>query len=169
MISGIYIITNKKDDKSYIGSTVDFGRRWAEHRNELHRGDHGNIYLQRSWDKCGEDNFEFGILEYINNLEKLVAAEQFWMDVYREKGKELYNFGPAADNPMRGRSHIEEVRQKMSEDRTGEGNIMYGKHHSKETKQKISKTLTGRKASEETRQRMREAWVIRRQKGEIGQ
>ena len=143
--SGIYSVTNIVTCKAYIGSTQDFNQRWIEHRSELQRNVHGNSHLQHSWNKYGESAFEFGILEYLDNLDELVKAEQFWMDVYREEGKELYNFGLAADNPMRGRKHTEETKHKMS---------VISQNCSEETRRKIGIASAGRTVSEETRHRM---------------
>lgn len=142
MNSGIYIITNRENGKVYIGSTIDFERRWYEHRKSLNTNEHCNPHLQSAWNKYGEDAFEFGILEYLNNFDALVKAEQFWMDVYREEGRELYNYGLAADNAMRGQKHTEETRQKMRISAKDRG---LGSKHSEETKRKMSETRTGHK------------------------
>ena len=83
--SGIYAITNIKSGKVYIGSTIDFEKRWGEHRRGLHRGDYTNPHLQRSYNKYGIDVFEFSILEYVDNIKNLTKVEQFWMDKYREE------------------------------------------------------------------------------------
>ena len=164
MISGIYTITNLDNGKVYIGSTNNFGTRWYLHRNSLRKGVHHNQYLQRSWNKFGENVFEFCILEYLDNLDELVKAEQFWMDVYRIEGKELYNFGLAADCPMRGYKYTEEQCHKSSDAhkghkhseetkrKIGEGNR--GKVMSEEAKQKISEANRGKIVSEETRQKL---------------
>lgn len=99
---GIYSITNTVSGKVYIGSTVDFDTRWAYHRSRLRCNKHDNSYLQRSWDKYGECAFEFSILECLDDFEKLIEVEQFWMDAYREEGRELYNIGKCAYSARRG-------------------------------------------------------------------
>lgn len=185
MNSGVYTITNKENGKVYIGSTIDFERRWKEHRDGLQKSTHGNPHLQASWNKYGEATFEFGVLEYLDNLDKLIGAEQFWMDIYREEGRELYNFGLAVYSPMRGRTHTEEARRKMGEGNKGRklppvseetkrkiSKAMTGKKRgprSDETKRKIGNANRGRKLpsiSKETRRRMSEsgkkAWIKRR-------
>ena len=113
MQSGIYIIINNKTGRSYIGSTTNFKQRWQNHKTRLRRGAHDNPYLQHSWNKYGESAFEFKVLEYLNKPKEIYLAEQFWMDVYRLEGKELYNCGLVACSPMLGRSASDETKQKI--------------------------------------------------------
>jgi len=154
--SGIYVIVNEINGKVYIGSTKDLKGRWAGHRASLRHDNHENSHLQHSWNKYGEGAFEFGILEYLDDLDELVKAEQFWMDIYREEGKELYNFGLVAAAPARGYRHTEEAKQKLRE-----ANL--GKKLSKETRYKIGKAKMGNqyalgcKRSKETRQKISES------------
>ena len=61
-IVGIYCITNKITNKIYIGSTIDINRRWKEHKKELSKNKHHNLYLQNSFNKYGHKNFNFHIL-----------------------------------------------------------------------------------------------------------
>lgn len=169
--SGIYSITNKENGKVYIGSTVDFEDRWEYHKQDLRRCAHHNQYLQRSWDKYGEDVFEFGILEYLDKIDELSLAEQFWIDIYREENKDLYNIGRYVDNPMRGRTHTEDVKRVLSdlskaawargaydseETRQRMSDASCRKHGpmSEEQKQKLREVSLGRKHSEETKRKM---------------
>ena len=50
------------------------------------------------------------------------------------------------NNPMYGRHHSRETKQKISQS-------LKGKKHSEETREKISQSLKGKKHSEETRQK----------------
>lgn len=164
MNSGIYLITNIENNKVYIGSALDLKKRWMLHCSALRRGVHHNSHLQFAWNKYGEDAFEFGVLEYLDNLEELHLAEQFWMDIYREEGKELYNYGLAARSPMLGRSRSEETRRKISEAHKGKtlseehrrkiSKIHKGKTLSKEHRRKMSEAHKGRVFSEETRRKL---------------
>ena len=71
MVGYIYRITNKVTGQHYIGQTVDINRRKRTHFNSLKRQDHDNPKLQASWNKYGEDNFEFESWEFqIDNLEQ---------------------------------------------------------------------------------------------------
>lgn len=78
---GIYKIENKINGKVYIGKSIDINRRWYSHKNELNGQRHCNNYLQNSWNKYGEDNFIFEILELCQK-EELNDREKFWIETY---------------------------------------------------------------------------------------
>lgn len=151
--SGIYAIINTKNGKTYIGSTIDFEGRWKGHKYDLRKGVHCNPHLQNAWNKYGEDAFEFGILECLDDIEELIKAEQFWMDAYRGECRELYNIALDALSPFRGRKHTEKTRSIMSKAKIGNQNAL-GYRHSEKAKHRISETLMGHPVSEEVRRRM---------------
>ena len=62
MNCGVYQIKNKNSGKIYVGSSVNIKRRWKAHRFHLNRGTHDSKWLQNSWDKNGQDAFEFSVL-----------------------------------------------------------------------------------------------------------
>ncbi|MEJ7617548.1 MAG: GIY-YIG nuclease family protein [Pyrinomonadaceae bacterium] len=80
--SGVYQIRCLHTGKVYIGSTVDFSKRWGQHRRSLRRGSHPNARLLRAWKKYGEENFEFTILEIVD-VPDLLRAEQLWLEKTR--------------------------------------------------------------------------------------
>jgi len=84
---GIYFIFNLKNGKRYIGSSKNIYNRLHEHIHLLKNDKAHNIYLQNSWNKYGEDNFLFGILEYCD-LENLLQREQFYISTLSPE----YNF-----------------------------------------------------------------------------
>jgi hypothetical protein len=59
-ICGIYQITNKINNKIYIGQSIDIERRWNQHMYGK-----GSVVLMNAITKYGLDNFEFKILETI--------------------------------------------------------------------------------------------------------
>lgn len=77
--SGVYCITNKINNKFYIGSTVNFKQRWRDHKKLLNSGKHFNIYLQNAVNKYSLDNFEFKIL-FICNSSEAKDLEQLLFD-----------------------------------------------------------------------------------------
>lgn len=91
----------------------------------------------KSEDMKGENNVFYG---KHHSKEK----RKFWSET--RKGK-----GLGSDNPMFGKTHSDEAKQKLREANLGSNNHMYGKHHSDETKRLMSekhkglKTVLGRK------------------------
>ena len=81
---GIYQIRNVINGKVYIGSTIrNFKVRWKEHRSELRSNRHHSRHLQNAWNKYGESNFSFEIVEYVtNNITErvLLNKEQSYFD-----------------------------------------------------------------------------------------
>lgn len=72
---GVYAITNKINGKVYVGSSADIEKRWNYHRRELSKNSHKNKHLQNAWNKYGENNFEFTIVEACEKEEQY-AVEQ---------------------------------------------------------------------------------------------
>lgn len=76
---GIYRIYNKVNNKSYIGQAVNMFRRCSTHRSELRGRYHPNDHFQRAWNRYGETEFVFEVLEECLPAQ-LVEREQFWID-----------------------------------------------------------------------------------------
>lgn len=77
--AGIYCIVNVVTQKKYVGSSTNLQARLMQHRSRLRNNKHENIKLQRAWNKYGEDNFQYFILEYCPE-ELLISKEQFYID-----------------------------------------------------------------------------------------
>lgn len=97
-ISGIYAITNKLNNKKYIGSSKSVYYRWNQsHRPSLRTGNHGNRHLQSAWSKYGESNFEFCIIEECAS-DILLKREGYWIENYRSWEREYgYNLTRIVD------------------------------------------------------------------------
>ena len=99
MASGIYMIKNKKTGQMYIGQSKHIKRRWVDHKYELVRGIHANTFLQNSWNKYGEDNFSFSIIEEVNE-NKLNEQEKYWIAYYNTfHDPNHYNLTSGGDSP----------------------------------------------------------------------
>ena len=89
---GIYIITSLRNQKVYIGQSKHIEKRWEEHRTALQKNVHQNKHLQRAWNKYGEKNFIFSILEECSE-NMLDVREQYWIDYYGGiNSQNTYNF-----------------------------------------------------------------------------
>ena len=73
--SGIYLIENKVINKNYIGSAVNFDKRFYEHKWALKKNSHCNIHLQRSWNKYGKKSFVFKPYLFCNKKDLIFASD----------------------------------------------------------------------------------------------
>lgn len=85
----IYQIKNIIDGKKYIGQTVNFLARKEKHLSCLRRQVHDNPYLQKAYNKYGEESFEFSILHQEEcDQERLNQLEEEYIEKY-----DTYNNG----------------------------------------------------------------------------
>jgi HNH endonuclease/GIY-YIG catalytic domain len=87
---GIYVIRNILTGHCYVGRAYDLKRRWAKHRQDLARGRHYNRRLQAAWTQCGASAFRFAVLDYVDERDDLLSAEQQWTAALAP----LYNLKP---------------------------------------------------------------------------
>jgi group I intron endonuclease len=83
-MSCIYKITNKSNNRVYIGSTTSFENRVQSHIDDLTKGIHNNYYLQKDWNTYGSTEFNFEVIELLPNIygESLLTKEQYYIDQY---------------------------------------------------------------------------------------
>lgn len=98
--TGVYQITCIVTGKIYIGSSIHIRFRISKHLSDLRNYKHHNKYLQRSWNKYGESNLKFDVLEecnYKNQLER----EQFWIDKKRPYSRKIgFNLKKDVTDPV---------------------------------------------------------------------
>lgn len=100
MASGIYIITNTKSGKFYIGQAGNIEYRFSQHITALRKGKHHNAHLQNAYSKDGEAVFQFDVLEHCE-IDELDQREQYYLDLHMPTGK-CYNIAPFAGINARG-------------------------------------------------------------------
>lgn len=153
-VSGIYKITNSVTGKIYIGSSVNIGRRIYLHKWSLRTNRHHSVYLQRSWDKHGEDVFEFSLVQECAT-DRLQEVEQKYLDKLKPYKRDIgYNVCNRSDS-CRGVIRPPEFGRKISKGKIGkkinrvlpgkkgEGHHFFGRHHSEESKKKMSEARKG--------------------------
>lgn len=80
---GIYMWKNLLNKDCYVGCTgINFRTRFKRHISSCKRGSKDCPYLYNAMRKYGIENFEFFILEIVNNItrEELEDLEQKWAD-----------------------------------------------------------------------------------------
>lgn len=156
---GIYSIINTKTETSYIGSSVNIGRRLMNHLRLLRAGIHFNPHLQYSWNKYKESDFLFVLVEECEK-EELAKREEYYInttkstynvdrDIIRHAHPKSIVDLIASKN--RGKKRSDKTKKILSDlaknreknpmegvHRYGKEAPMYGKHHTEETKLKLS-------------------------------
>lgn len=124
VICGIYKIENIVNGKVYIGQSVNIYNRWQNHKTKLKLNKHYNTYLQNAWNKYGENNFNFEIVE-ICDESALSDKEIYYID-YFDSFKNGYNLTTGGEG-MGGYKHTEDFCNRMSIRFAGENNPMFGR------------------------------------------
>lgn len=148
----IYKIINVVNNKFYVGSTTNKKVRFRQHRNLLRGNRHHCKHLQASWNKYGEDKFEFVVVEIVSEGMSLQQVEDIYL--LQHVGQPMcYNSGYSSDAPWRnappqatpnfGKVMAQQQKEKISEalkefyaaDYFNHPRV--GKKHTEETKLKI--------------------------------
>lgn len=91
----VYKITNKINQKNYIGSTNNYKRRMREHRAAINYSpDHRDFYhpLYQAFRKYGIENFTFEILsDNISGIKKVRQIEEEFIKSYNSLAPNGYN------------------------------------------------------------------------------
>lgn len=136
----IYKIENLVNGKIYIGQTKrPPSDRQYHHFYDLRNKRHGNVHLQNAFDKYGESNFKFTVLNYATSQKILDQLEKDYIKYYdclnQKKGYNLREGGNGGKLALETRLKIKKSRPDIS----GDKNPFYGKKHSEESRKKISK------------------------------
>ena len=116
---GVYKIINTQSNLCYVGQSQRVKKRIADHFKLLRMNKHGNQRLQNAFNKYGEENFKWNLEVICEDLEDMDAIENAFISgeaVFVEPV--FYNIAPFSKSPMRGKSHTEEVRKRISEKRS---------------------------------------------------
>jgi len=157
----IYVFTNKVNGKQYVGQTVrPFEERFAEHKRK-------KSLLNSAFKKYGEDNFDYQIVDSAEDMDELNEKEVEWIQKLGCVSPFGYNLCYGGGNTM-GFNHREDSKKKMSISKKvlgsakGKKNHFYGKKHTDETREKMREAWrTKRVMTGEAKQKLREAHVTK--------
>ncbi|NJO63397.1 MAG: GIY-YIG nuclease family protein [Richelia sp. RM2_1_2] len=126
MKSGIYFIKNLITNQYYIGSSSNISKRFRDHKWYLRKNIHHNSYLQNSWNKYGEDKFEFMVIQHCE-MKNILEVEK---ELIKKYNSHIENGGFNVNDPEHvflGRKHSLETKKKLSAQKIGVKNPNYGK------------------------------------------
>ena len=133
-ISGIYRIQSIiKPERFYIGSAISISDRWSKHKSLLRKNAHHSPKLQNHFNKYGEADIVFIIIEPCLS-EFLLIREQYYIDTL----KPWFNTRQIAESNL-GYTWNKDSRDKMRGNKNG------AKKRSAKTKENIRKSKLGNK------------------------
>lgn len=141
--SGVYRWTNKVNGKTYIGSSVDLGKRLGNYYNLKYLSS-SKMLISKALIKYGYSNFTLEILEYSDRSDTLLR-EQYYLDLCKPE----YNLLKVAGSSL-GHIHSENTLEKMRESRL---------NWTEEQKSKIIDHLKRHNASEDQREKSRQRLI----------
>lgn len=111
---GIYQITHKSSGKKYIGSTNNINNRRLDHLRDLRNNRHCNPHLQNAWNKYGESDFVFQIIE-ITTTNTQFIREQWYLDNKIDWNNDFNSNKSASLSPgTKGTTMSDETKKKKS-------------------------------------------------------
>lgn len=171
----IYLLTNKINEKIYVGQSKDVNQRWRHHKASV-KNNRPTQIVHHAMIKYGLDNFVFEVIAGCKTQEDINWAEEYFINYYDSinNGYNLTNGGCVApkteewkrkvSEKLMGHEVTQETRDKVSKGNTGKirsdefkkdvGDFWRGKERTKEHRENLSKSLTGNKLSEETKQKI---------------
>ena len=172
MLGCIYLVTNKSNNKKYIGQHCkpDPKNRW-----DVHKGSKDHLPFHKALRKYGLSEFKWEVLiicphDALTNMEGYYA-EQFESYIWDSPGG--YNAAWCSESPTLGIKHSPEACEKIRQAKLGKKHSPeacenmrqagLGKKKSPEAIEKMRQAKLGRKRSPEAIEKMKLAWKKRKE------
>jgi len=154
-VAFLYKVTNKINNMSYIGVTVDPKKRWKSH---CRPNGNSRLLLKNAILKYGSDNFEMKIL-CKTTQSFCYELEQKAIEVYNTVKPDGYNLskGGMGSLGLVGEQNGCFGRKGELHPNFGKPGYRTGVGHTEETKAKMSASRTGKKHSLETIEKIRQS------------
>ncbi len=159
----LYSITSLKTKKVYVGVTANYRHRVVTHLGYLRRQQHKNFHLQAAFNKYGEDNLVFDVIEMFGKREECYRAEKFLTDCILKMDRKICMNGVSGGLDITDKaravyqSKLKSDPTEMEALRQRSSKANKGRKWSDEYKTKMSLSLKGRFMSEEHRNKIRKA------------
>jgi group I intron endonuclease len=158
----VYILKPSFSNKSYIGSTINFDRRFNQHLTSLNKGNHHNVSFQNEWNENTIQEMVVSIIRFDTIeaaramedklIKQLISSGCLFNISNDATGGDSRTYHPDKDKITAKMVATNVVRlAKLSQEdknriwgRRGERNGMYGKTHTPEARLIISKANKGR-------------------------
>lgn len=96
---GIFKVENLANGRVLIGSSKNLPGKANSYRFQLKQGSHMNRELQNDFNRFGEENFEFSVVDYLDPKDgpgydytnDLAALEEMWLERLQPYGEKGYN------------------------------------------------------------------------------
>jgi group I intron endonuclease len=157
MIYDLYLITNKINDKKYVGYTsIGYQERFKQHIYEANKLKTGRI-LCKAIRKYPIDSFEVKLLYQTVLSDEAFKLEIDYIQLYKThaftKSHNGYNMSLGGDS-NKGYKHSEETKEKLKIAKSGQNSYFFGKHLTEEHKKKLSDAKIGLKKTDTTKRNM---------------
>lgn len=163
--SGVYKITNIVTGDFYVGSacgTGGFRKRWILHRHTLNNNVSHSLKLQNAWNKYGEVNFTFSVVEECNK-DITIQREQYYLDML----KPAYNICTIATNCL-GVKRSLSTKQKIRELKLGVKRKPFTEEHKKNMRESQGRRGPRTPHSVATREKLRKVALNREHSPMLG-
>lgn len=149
----IYSITNKINNKTYIGQSINAVERWRDHIWDANRkvgktSQNKKFAIQNAINKYGKDNFIWQVIDEFSSLEESNEAEEFYIAYLCTLSPNGYNLKRGGDNKKTHESTKQKIREKLKivgsfVGKKGKDHPNFGKKQSEKRKLAQSKKLSG--------------------------
>lgn len=130
----IYKITNTKNNKCYIGLTINTAeKRFKKHLSMVYSN--GCSALYSAFKKYSIDNFIISTIEESDDRDKLMVLESFYIDKFKTLSPMGYNLTTGGENCNISNSTKEKIRNAMKG-----REVTWGNKVSKSVKKNYGKT-----------------------------
>ena len=97
--------------KIYIGQSRNIYKRWYQHTYTLNSKQHRNSYLQRAWNKYGQDSFKFEVIDKCN-IDTLDDKEQYYIQKFNSMDKDYgFNLDSGGQHPKLSSETVKKLKR----------------------------------------------------------